>query len=59
MVYSLVTVPFELTAGQLGDAVGPVATIGLFGAVLLAGSLAVLGVGSPFGASSGTATPAD
>ncbi|MFC7082113.1 MFS transporter [Halorussus caseinilyticus] len=50
MVYNLVTVPFELGAGRLADALGIVPTIGLFGAILVVGSLAVLGVGSPLDA---------
>lgn len=49
MVSHLVTIPFELGAGRLADAVGLAPTIGLFGAILVVGSLAVLGIGSPFG----------
>lgn len=50
MVYHLVTIPFELGAGHLADAIGMVPTIGLFGAILVAGSAAFLAVGSPFDA---------
>lgn len=48
MVYNLVTVPFELSAGVLGDVIGPENTIGLFGGFLLAGTLLVLFAGTPF-----------
>ena len=50
MVYNLVTIPFELGAGWLADGFGMVPTIGLFGAVLVAGSAAFLGLASPFDA---------
>ena len=53
MVYNLVTVPFELSAGALADVLGPVPTIGLFGAALLVGSVALLVAGSPFRAPPG------
>lgn len=60
MVYNLVTVPFELSAGVLGDAIGPENTIGLFGAFLLAGTLLVLAAGTPFGRrTTATATAGD
>lgn len=49
MVYYVAIIPFELAAGHLADVIGPVSTIGLFGAVLVAGSAAFLLFGSPFG----------
>jgi MFS family permease len=62
MVYKLVTVPFELGAGTLGDVIGPVETIGLFGGVLVVGSVVVVLVGRPFGSAAAGAerpVPAD
>jgi MFS family permease len=60
MVYNLVTIPFELGAGWLADALGMVPTIGLFGAILVVGSAAFLAVGSPFAAPGrGVEEPAD
>ncbi|WP_276299756.1 MFS transporter [Halorussus lipolyticus] len=52
MIYHVVTIPFELGAGRLADALGIVPTIGLFGGILVAGSAVFLGVSSAFGASS-------
>ncbi|WP_135853445.1 MFS transporter [Halorussus salinus] len=48
MVYNVVTIPFELGAGRLADALGIVPTIGLFGAILVVGSAALLAGASPF-----------
>ena len=60
MVYSLVTIPFELGAGSLADVLGPVTTIGLFGGLLLVGSTVVLLAGTPFSTPTGAvADPAD
>jgi len=50
MVYNVVTIPFELGAGRLADALGIVPTIGLFGAILVVGSAALLVGTSPFAA---------
>ncbi|UPW01558.1 MFS transporter [Halorussus gelatinilyticus] len=47
MVYNVVTIPFELGAGHLADALGIVPTIGLFGGILVVGSAAFLAAGSP------------
>jgi MFS family permease len=58
MVYNLVTVPFELGAGTLGDVLGPTATIGLFGGLLVVGAVVVLVVGSPFGSTASVERPA-
>ncbi|PSQ16754.1 MFS transporter [Halobacteriales archaeon QS_8_69_26] len=57
MVYYVAIIPFELAAGSLADVVGPITTIGLFGAVLVTGSALFLAVGSPFG--TGDAAPAE
>ena len=48
MVYNVVTIPFELGAGRLADAFGIVPTVGLFGAILVVGSAALLAGASPF-----------
>lgn len=52
MVYHVVTIPFELGAGRLADALGIVPTIGLFGGILVVGSAAFLAVSSAFGPTS-------
>lgn len=62
MVYYVAIIPFELAAGHLADAVGPVTTIGIFGTVLVVGSALFLVAGSPFGTGESDpveGTPAD
>jgi MFS family permease len=49
MVFHLVTIPFELSAGALGSLLSPLETIGVFGGVLAVGAVVILGVREPFG----------
>lgn len=55
LVRRLVIIPFQFSAGLLGDLLSPTGAIGLFGGLLLGGSVALLLVGTPFGAGSGDA----
>lgn len=57
MVYHMTTIPFELMAGSLAEVLGPIQTIGLFGAILLVGATFILGVETPIPTSSGAADP--
>lgn len=58
MVYHMTTIPFELMAGSLADVLGPIKTIGLFGAFLLVGATLILGVATPVPTVNTTADPA-
>ncbi|MFB6198753.1 MAG: MFS transporter, partial [Halobacteriaceae archaeon] len=48
MIRRLVIAPFQLGAGVLADIITPTETIGLFGVLLVAGSVLLLGILSPF-----------
>jgi len=56
MVYTTLTIPFELGAGGLASVLGPMRTIGLFGGVLIAGSLLLVAIGRPFAGGGESAT---
>lgn len=48
MVYGLIAVPIEMTAGSIADALSPLVTMGLFGGLVVVVAIAILLVEPPF-----------
>lgn len=61
MLFGLIAIPIEMTAGALADWFSPELTVAAFGGLVLVGSLAILAVESPlkFGSSAGSRRPSD